>query len=162
MESSLHQRVRNDHVQAEGMKMFMLVCIIVCVLVFDSLSLSASFFSSSFFLSIFPVCRNSSRISIPLFLSARSRRLVNMFSLMFYLCTGPWTAEEHSRFVEGLRLFGRGSWVTISKFIGTRTRVRAKKEERGREQEGELVIRSLLCIFDCLFRRSSIKRVHIS
>jgi hypothetical protein len=33
---------------------------------------------------------------------------------------GRWTSKEHSRFLEGLNLFGK-DWRKIEEFIGTRT-----------------------------------------
>mmetsp|Transcript_38503 Transcript_38503/g.58593 ORF Transcript_38503/g.58593 Transcript_38503/m.58593 type:complete len:130 (+) Transcript_38503:446-835(+) len=39
--------------------------------------------------------------------------------------TGKWTAEEHSKFLEGLRLFGK-DYLELSKFIGTRSTMNVK------------------------------------
>lgn len=33
---------------------------------------------------------------------------------------GRWTNEEHLRFIEGMKLYGR-DWKLIEKFVGTRT-----------------------------------------
>ena len=33
----------------------------------------------------------------------------------------PWSADEHSRFLEGLRLYGK-NWKKVTDHVGTRTR----------------------------------------
>ena len=39
---------------------------------------------------------------------------------------GHWTDDEQERFLEGLRLHGRGRWKRISEVVGTRTTVQVK------------------------------------
>lgn len=44
----------------------------------------------------------------------------NMNSAQAKSSHGRWTREEHDRFVEGLRKFGK-NWRKVEEFIGTRT-----------------------------------------
>lgn len=54
---------------------------------------------------------------------------------------GKWTDEEHEKFVEGLKLFGK-NWNLIRKHVGTRTcpqtRSHAQKFFRKLEKTGEM------------------------
>jgi len=56
--------------------------------------------------------------------------------------TAAWTAEEHERLVEGIKLFGQ-SWETLAAYVGTKTRAQTKN--RGQhylkklEEEGKVI-----------------------
>ncbi len=59
--------------------------------------------------------------------------------------TGRWTKEEHRRFVEAYRLFGK-NWKKVQEYVGTRTTTQARshaqkyfsKMQKGAESGGEL------------------------
>ena len=52
---------------------------------------------------------------------------------------GHWTDDEQERFLEGLRLHGRGRWKRISKVVGTRTTVQVKTHAQTYFEQGGVI-----------------------
>ena len=40
--------------------------------------------------------------------------------------TGRWSSEEHERFLEGLKMYGRRKWQKIAELVGTRTTIQVR------------------------------------
>ena len=40
--------------------------------------------------------------------------------------TGRWSSEEHSRFLDGLEIYGRRKWQKIAELVGTRTTIQVR------------------------------------